>query len=160
MADKTQKNISRRDAMKILAAAAGATALANLPGKWNTPDLEVGMLPVHAQTSGGLYTLVAGQSDPNANFCFPLISTAFISPVASGIPLHYVITPSAGVTISSPVALTGTVSTDGSGMASLSITVNFFNNVGDTVSVTWSFENPSDGTNSGVQVFTSAGSGC
>ena len=161
MANKTHINISRRDAMKILAAAAGATALANLPGKWTAPDLEVGVLPAHAQTSGGLYTLAAGQSDPNANFCFSLVSTAIISPVAAGIPLHYVITLSPGLAITAPAASTGTVPTDGSGAASLSIDVdtNTFN-VGSTVSVTWSFENPSDGTNSETQVFTSAGSGC
>jgi hypothetical protein len=161
MADKGQKIISRRDAMKILAAAAGATALANLPEKWDTPDLEVGVLPAHAQTSGGIYTLAAGQSDPNANFCFSLVSTAVISPVATGIPLRYVITLSPGLAITSPAASTGTVPTDGSGTASLSIDVdiNTFN-VGSTVSVTWSFENPSDGTNSGIQVFTSAGGGC
>jgi hypothetical protein len=161
MADKASKNISRRDAMKILAAAAGATALANLPGKWVTPDLEVGILPAHAQTSVGLYTLAAGQSDPNANFCFSLVSTAVISPVAAGISLHYVITLSPGLAITSPAALTGTVPTDASGTASLSIDVNINTfNVDSTVSVTWSFENPSDGTNSAIQVFTSAGSGC
>jgi hypothetical protein len=161
MADKGQKIISRRDAIKVLAAAAGATALANLPGKWDTPDLEIGVLPAHAQTSGGIYTLAAGQSDPNANFCFSLVSTAVISPVAAGIPLRYVITLSPGLAITSPAASTGTVSTDGSGTSSMSIDVdiNTFN-VGSTVSVTWSFENPSDGTNSDIQVFTSVGGGC
>jgi hypothetical protein len=161
MADRTLKNISRRDAIKILAAAAGATALANLPVKWETPDLEVGVLPAHAQTSPGLYTLIAGQSDPNANFCFSLVSTAIISPVAAGIPLHYAITLSPGLAIISPATPTGTVLTNGSGIVSLSIDVDTTNfNVGDTVSVTWSFENPSDGTNSDIQGFTSAGSGC
>lgn len=161
MADKGQKIISRRDAMKVLAAAAGATALANLPRKWDTPDLEIGVLPAHAQTSPGLYMLVVGQSDLNANFCFSLVSTAVISPVATGIPLHYAIALSPGLAITAPAASTGTVSTDGTGTASLSIDVdiNTFN-VGSTVNVTWSFENPSDGTNSGIQFFTSAGSGC
>jgi len=160
MENKSQKKISRRDAVKILAAAVGATALANIPETWTSPDIEMGVLPAHAQTSPGLYTLTAGQSDPNANFCFPLNSTASISPTATGIVLRYTISLSAGVTISSPATLTGTVVTDGSGMVSLSIIVDFFDNVGDTVSVTWSFDNPSDGANSDVQVFTSAGSGC
>lgn len=46
------KKISRRNALKILAAAAGATTLANLPGQWMKPVLRAGVLPAHAQTSG------------------------------------------------------------------------------------------------------------
>ena len=46
-----QKKISRRDAIKLLGAAAGASVLANLPTKWNTPELTAGVLPAHAQTS-------------------------------------------------------------------------------------------------------------
>lgn len=45
------KKISRRDAIKLLGAAAGATLLANLPSKWKTPELTSGVLPAHAQTS-------------------------------------------------------------------------------------------------------------
>ena len=48
----TEKKISRRDAIKLLGAAVGATALANLPSKWNKPELVSGVLPAHAQTSG------------------------------------------------------------------------------------------------------------
>jgi len=45
------KNLSRRDALKTLAAATGAVALTSLPGKWDTPVVEVGALPAHAQSS-------------------------------------------------------------------------------------------------------------
>ena len=45
------KKITRRDAIKLLGAAVGATALANLPSKWSKPELISGVLPVHAQTS-------------------------------------------------------------------------------------------------------------
>ena len=46
-----KKNLSRRDALKLLGAAAGATVLANLPAKWSKPSLASGVLPAHAQTS-------------------------------------------------------------------------------------------------------------
>jgi len=45
------KKISRRDAIKLLGAAAGASILANLPSKWSKPSLVSGSLPVHAQSS-------------------------------------------------------------------------------------------------------------
>ena len=162
MDDTSTKKISRRDAMKILAVVAGASALASVPSKWTKPGLDIGVLPVHAATSGG-HTLAAGASDPAANFCWPLISTATISPVATGILMHYAITTGGIVSVTIPAALSGTVPTDASGVASLSISVNITPgafNAGDTVTVTWSFQNTSDGTGSGVQVFTSAGSGC
>jgi hypothetical protein len=160
MADKAPKQISRRDAMKILAAAAGATALANLPEKWNRPELEVGVLPAHAQTSP-LFDLVVGPSDPNANFCFTLISTAAVIPATSGIQLRYEITLSPGLVLSPPAPLTGTIYTNATGDVSLSIGIDISSfDLGDTVIVKWSFEDPDDGNETGIQVFTSAGSGC
>ena len=161
MAERTSTKISRRDAMKILAAAAGATALANIPDRWTRPDMEVGVLPAHAQTSPGLYTITAGASEPDANYCFPLISTATISPPTFGIELRYTITPSpAGLSILSPTPLSGTLFTDSSGNGELIIDVDEPFDVSDTVTVNWSFENPSDGAGSGIQIFTSGGSGC
>jgi hypothetical protein len=156
----TQK-ISRRDALKILTAAAGAAALANLPPKWSKPSLEIGVLPAHAQTST-THTLVAGPDDPAANYCFPFGSTVTITPPTPGILMHYVITRSnSGTVIASP-ALTGTVPTNATGVASLTVTVNTSSifNPGDTATVTWSFANASDGMGTSSQVFTSAGSGC
>jgi len=46
-----QKKISRRDAIKVLGAATGASLLANLPAKWSKPELTGAVLPAHAQTS-------------------------------------------------------------------------------------------------------------
>ena len=46
-----QSKLSRREAIKILGAAAGASVLANIPAKWSTPQLTKGVLPAHAQTS-------------------------------------------------------------------------------------------------------------
>jgi hypothetical protein len=47
----TEKKLSRRDAMKILGAAIGAAALADLPSKWDKPELLSGVLPAHARQS-------------------------------------------------------------------------------------------------------------
>jgi len=47
----TKKKLNRRDAIKLIGAAAGASALANLPAKWSKPFLTGGVLPAHAQTS-------------------------------------------------------------------------------------------------------------
>lgn len=162
MGNKPSKEISRRDAIKILAAVAGATALVNLPDKWTKPGMEVGVLPAHAQTSLALHTLAAGLDDPAANFCLAFDSTVTISPpVSAGILMRYVITPGAGVTITSPAALTGTAPTDATGVATLSISVDGASVVpGRTVTVTWSFENPSDGIDSDSQVFTNTSGGC
>jgi hypothetical protein len=169
MSDKPSKEVSRRDAMKILAAVAGAAALANLPSKWSTPELATGVLPAHAQTSNPLtvYTLAAAPNDPQANFCQELPSIARITPIAAGIMLNYVITTNSaplavgpGIIITSP-PLTGTVPTDAFGEAQLTIIVDQFSFLADdTITVTWSFANASDGTNNGSQVFTSIGSGC
>jgi hypothetical protein len=48
---ETTKKISRRDALKLLGAAIGASIVANLPAKWVKPESISGVLPVHAQTS-------------------------------------------------------------------------------------------------------------
>jgi hypothetical protein len=51
MNNPSPKKLTRRDAIKILSAAAGASVLANLPSKWSSPELTSGVLPAHAQTS-------------------------------------------------------------------------------------------------------------
>ena len=159
MGNKPSKEISRRDAIKILAAVAGATALVNLPDKWTKPGMEVGVLPAHAQTSLGLHTLAAWLNG-TASMCGPFDMGVTITPPTSGIVMRYVITPGAGVTITSP-ALTGTVPTNASGNAILSITINTATIApGQTVTVTWSFENASDGAGSDSQVLTNTAGGC
>ncbi len=46
-----QKELSRREALKTLAAVTGAAALTSLPGQWVKPVIETGLLPAHAQSS-------------------------------------------------------------------------------------------------------------
>ncbi len=45
--------LTRRQALKALAAATGAVVLSNLPTNWKTPVVEVGVLPAHAQGASG-----------------------------------------------------------------------------------------------------------
>jgi len=54
---------NRRDALKALAATAGATTLATLPEKWTTPVVRVGVLPAHAQTSCDFLNLTLSWDD-------------------------------------------------------------------------------------------------
>ena len=151
MGNKPSKEISRRDAIKILAAVAGATALVNLPDKWTKPGMEVGVLPAHAQTS--LHTLAAGASLDTGLCNGPLSSTVTITPPTPGILMRYVIALTGGVTLSVPATSTGTVPTDAGGVATLPLDGLSYDT--GTITVTWSFENASDGTGSDSQVFTS-----
>lgn len=47
--------VSRRDALKAVVVAAGVATLSNLPDKWQTPVIDVGVLPAHAQISGLIF---------------------------------------------------------------------------------------------------------
>src|SRR5258705_9050996 len=88
MADPKQvsRKLSRRDAIKLLGAATGATVLANLPAKWDTPEAVSGVLPAHAQTSSlGLtilsceFLLAIGIGD--------FTSTPFVGPLPLPVPM-------------------------------------------------------------------------
>lgn len=58
------KKLSRRDSIKLLGAVTGATVLANLPTKWNTPEIASGVLPAHAQTSNVQIYSIECSGDP------------------------------------------------------------------------------------------------
>lgn len=153
MTKRGQTKISRRDAIKILAAAVGATTVANLPPEWSRPDLEVGALPAHAQTSI-VTTLLAGPDTDTGECHSDFTSTVAISPVQENIEMRWVISNPGGVIINTPGSSTGTASTDATGVASLFISTNHIYN--GTVTITWSFENPADGTGSDAQAFFSS----
>ena len=52
----TNKNkLSRREAIKILGTATGASLLANIPAKWSRPEVTGSPLPAFAQTSGNRF---------------------------------------------------------------------------------------------------------
>jgi hypothetical protein len=164
MNDESTTKTSRRDALKVLVAAAGTTALFNIPRKWIKPQLEADVLPAHARTSPTptptntptvQHTLTVG-ANQTVSFCFDtsITSTVTISPADSGIPMKYTINADPSVTISSP--LTGTASTDASGGASVTFTAADITGTGN-IRVTWEFANASDGTGSGTQTFFPAG---
>ena len=49
---RTKKSLNRRDALKVLGAAGtGLVTATLLPGKWDKPTMQMGVLPVHAQSS-------------------------------------------------------------------------------------------------------------
>ncbi|NJN95927.1 MAG: twin-arginine translocation signal domain-containing protein [Anaerolineales bacterium] len=48
---ESKSTLTRRDALKTLAAITGAVTLSSLPNQWEKPLVEVGALPAHAQTS-------------------------------------------------------------------------------------------------------------
>ncbi|PWH13192.1 MAG: hypothetical protein DDG60_10910 [Anaerolineae bacterium] len=157
--------LSRRDALKILAAASGAVAISHLPSSWTKPELQVGVLPVHAQTSSlhFLSTPVLPQEiDLGQSYCWEGIIirfTAAITPPTAGILLQYALSytvsgPGGSITVPSPT--TGNLSTNGSGQVSIDVTVlpdsPSFGTIG-TLTVVWSFVNPADGTNTVTQSF-------
>jgi len=153
MENSSQKKISRRDAIKLLAAAVGAATVANLPSEWSKPAMAASELPEHAQQSVGNGIVTAGPDV--ALECnqqgIPFTSTATITPARSGVFLHYAITADPGVTLIS--ATSGTLATGASGDVSLIVGYG-----SGSVTVTWSFVNPADGSGSDSQ--TASNTGC
>jgi hypothetical protein len=149
--NNTPKQISRRDAFKLIAAAGVVTASV-LPDKWTQPVLQFGALPAHAQTSVVPRYVLNCTPSPAPQVIFTLgfegTSVATISPVAQNVSLTYTITSTAGTFIS-PSPLTNTVLTDAAGSASIAFLINTGFG-GGTVTVTWTFTNPADGTGSCV----------
>ena len=153
MDNKSTKKISRRDAMKILAAAAGGAALANIPSKWTKPGLEIGVLPAHAATS----MLAAAACGANTNFAPGNVndtatSSVTISPARAGVLMHFNAV-SSGSFSSGYFPQSGDVATNASGVATALIQAGC-SLTGDIIQVTWSFVNPSDGTGTCMQTFT------
>jgi len=151
MTDLKNKKISRRDAIKLLGAAVGASALANLPSKWSKPSFARGVLPVHAQTSVMLDSI---QSCSGAILCpdsflGESVSVIILSGTA-GISMTYNITTN-GNTLLGPA--TGTVLTDATGTAILTVFLAQNNPSPTSATLDWSFTNPADGAGTCQTVF-------
>jgi hypothetical protein len=156
-----QKKLSRRDAIKLLGAVTGATVLANLPSKWKTPEMVSGVLPVHAQTSNPnnpiLHTLNCG----NNLQIFPFMGTintstsVTINPADSGIPMVFSIAFLFGASFVNFGSPQGGVVATVNGVASHVTTPINVPVLGSGIQVTWSFQNPADGTGTCTQTITS-----
>ena len=83
MTQPTDKNLSRRDALKLLGAAAGASVLANLPSKWSTPRLTAGVLPAHAQSSCYFFEAEKATSISSTNVVLKYVEPSFVGPEAT-----------------------------------------------------------------------------
>jgi len=86
-----QNKLSRREAIKILGAATGASLLANLPSKWSRPEVTGSPLPAFAQTTCPGWTIsVEWSSDVDVDLILivPIFPNSFyvIQKGASGPP--------------------------------------------------------------------------
>jgi len=160
MSEQTSKKLSRRDALKILGAAAGASVLINLPDKWTKPQLHSGMLPAHAQSSLIRYALTC---DVNQDVSEPSNSSytsgVTIAPNNSGITMRWSITLDNVILDTGTDPLTGTVATDGSGYATINTpAVSIIDPASSSsVTVNWELDDPAaEGANVCSQIFAYA----
>lgn len=87
------KKLSRRDALKLLGAVAGATALANLPSEWSKPEVVRGVLPAHARTSSlGLQILSCNLSLTVGSGAWSSSPTVGPLPIPFSIPMKFTMT--------------------------------------------------------------------
>ncbi len=88
---KTRKSFSRRDALKVLAAAgAGLASATLLPGKWDKPAMQMGVLPAHAQSSKATFYTIDDSSEraywtQQEDYLLDLI--VYIFPADSGVSM-------------------------------------------------------------------------
>ena len=92
----SQTGTSRRQFLKIVAAAAGTAVLSSVPSKWETPVVDVGMLPAHAQ---GL----SGNGAIEGTISVPIV----VQPIRTNSPAA----PSVAVGTISPIVIPGVVGT-------------------------------------------------
>ena len=163
--EATAQEVSRRTILKALVAGGGVAATSLLPEKWSKPLAGVGVLPVHAQTSGPVEPLYAfsyieigpvEQPEQNAQYYATeiLYTRAGISPMAANIELRVTVTVTEpGHPLENQVVFEGTRLTDASGMSADFIfdlgTITPLLTPGPSQAlVEWTFVNPSDGTGS------------
>lgn len=146
MTDNSKRTLSRRDALKIIAAA-GTVALMAAPDKWAKPIVQLGALPAHAQTSISLALTCPPDTQPldiTTAGSFSPVASVQVSPATSNVSMTYAITLVNSI-LNTPSA-NGTVLTDGSGVASLNNIDVLPDGTNGSITVTWSFTNPAVGT--------------
>ena len=121
-AAETGDTFTRREALKLIAAASGALGLASIPAEWTKPELRFGVLPAYAQTSPTTTSLLTLNCSVTPGF-FDAGScetfTAQVSPAVAGVSIVL------ELYIGDPLALfaSSTVTTDSSGAASAPFTL-------------------------------------
>jgi hypothetical protein len=163
MSEIQDKKISRRDAIKLLGAVAGASVLANLPSRWSKPEMTSGVLPAHAQTSkfDAINSCNLVVSGGGTDYAFGY-SDVYVLSGQPGISMHYKleIIPTAGTASLGYPANEGDVLSvappPGQAEVSFLIQASTYNINGKstgTFKITWTFTNPSVGIGSCVQSF-------
>jgi hypothetical protein len=139
MDSKATKGLSRRDAIKLLGAAAGSTLLANLPSKWTTPRITAGVLPAHAQSSAYSLTCWLELDGPSIE------TGADIIPNPGKVVTLRLVLVLDGVQ-APPFGLDSTHDTDLGGGVGTGWTYTPTHAAPQFVTATWSFNDPLDGT--------------
>ena len=161
--DEQPRKLSRRDALKIIGAAAGASVLASLPSKWTKPELAAGVLPAHAQTSISpvVYSLICAKNGTlsGTGLMSPATSSVGINPPDAGISMDYQISliPTIGSASLVSPSSSGTVTTNSSGVASvlfqISTSPSFGISLGE-VEIQWDFNGSVNGLGVCLQFFS------
>lgn len=141
---KNQPNkLSRRETMKVLGAAAGASLLANLPSKWSTPEVTGGALPAHAQASS-LYSFTScDQKYPTGPTNMTGSLYSFITPATAGINIQAAIQSNSNVTVN--VDPTNVYQTDNNGRAAITSFDFDLPAIAFEIVIRWTFVDPTDG---------------
>ena len=132
----TKKQLSRREAIKVLGTAIGGSALASLPPAWKEPAITTGKLPAHAQISCELI----GYANTSINDQDTVIFTISNPEFPTNSTVDYLIVITGNGTIGGQKNLNGSFPTDGSGNGTtgdLGDPENFINGDQLYISFTW-----------------------
>lgn len=131
--------LSRRAALKIIAAA-GAGTLLTLPDKWTKPLVQVGALPAHAQVSPVPRSLICPASPAQPTLVttqtFIQPTTVQVSPAAAGVTVNYIITIVDGFLLA-PAVASGSAVTNGAGVAGVTVEIQPLQGTG-SFTIAWS----------------------
>ncbi len=148
-----KKTLNRRAAMKVLAAAsAGLASSTLLPGKWDKPAMQVGVLPAHAQASQTFYTIDDSNENPywtqQEDYMLDLL--VYIFPADSGVAVKATLWLDLGNGYGTPLSVTPVSTVSGKGTFApfeipyywikMKVTYEFVNAAQCKVGCTWTVE--------------------
>jgi hypothetical protein len=145
---RNDPRISRRELLKALAALGGAVAASSLlPEKWSQPQVGIGVLPAHAQSS----LCIPPYSIDRCTIALPtneiLTTSAWITPACPGVQMALGIVIRINVE-AQPESETQTVQglyTDSAGKATFTMSVPL-PGAPKSIYAVWSFFDPGDGS--------------